>query len=214
MKINEVEQLTGITKKNIRFYEEQGLLSPGRNAENGYRVYGDREVKALKQIKMMRKLGVPIEDIRKMLNGTYTVADGMHRHLITLEREKQNLEHSAALCREMKDMNVFLSEVDADPILKQMDEMEHLGASFQNKQKEDVRIRYVAPIAAAIFWIGLMFGFILLMMRDYAIAPEDVSSVTAVPIVLCSGVSIGVLIALFQRIREIEKGEEDDARQY
>lgn len=214
MKINEVEQLTGITKKNIRFYEEQGLLSPGRNAENGYRVYGDREVRALKQIKMMRKLGVPIEDIRKMLNGTYTVADGMHRHLITLEREKQNLEHSAALCREMKDMNVFLSEVDADPILKQMDEMEHLGASFQNKQKEDVRIRYVAPIAAAIFWIGLMFGFILLMMRDYAIAPEDVSSVTAVPIVLCSGVSIGVLIALFQRIREIEKGEEDDARQY
>lgn len=214
MKINEVEQLTGITKKNIRFYEEQGLLSPGRNAENGYRVYGDREVRALKQIKMMRKLGVPIEDIRRMLNGTYTVADGMHRHLITLEREKQNLEHSAALCREMKDMNVFLSEVDADPILEQMDEMEHLGASFQNKQKEDVRIRYVAPIAAAIFWIGLMFGFILLMMRDYAIAPEDVSSVTAVPIVLCSGVSIGVLIALFQRIREIEKGEEDDARQY
>lgn len=214
MKINEVEQLTGITKKNIRFYEEQGLLSPGRNAENGYRVYGDREVRALKQIKMMRKLGVPIEDIRRMLNGTYTVADGMHRHLITLEREKQNLEHSAALCREMKDMNVFLSEVDADPVLKQMDEMEHLGASFQNKQKEDVRIRYVAPIAAAIFWIGLMFGFILLMMRDYAIAPEDVSSVTAVPIVLCSGVSIGVLIALFQRIREIEKGEEDDARQY
>lgn len=214
MKINEVEQLTGITKKNIRFYEEQGLLSPGRNAENGYRVYGDREVRALKQIKMMRKLGVPIEDIRKMLNGTYTVADGMHRHLVTLEREKQNLEHSAALCREMKNMNVFLSEVDADPILKQMDEMEHLGASFQNKQKEDVRIRYVAPIAAAIFWIGLMFGFILLMMRDYAVAPDDVSSVTAVPIVLCSGLSIGILIALFQRIREIEKGEEDDARQY
>ena len=37
MKINQVEQLVGITKKNIRFYEEQGLLSPGRNRENGYR---------------------------------------------------------------------------------------------------------------------------------------------------------------------------------
>ena len=31
MKINEVEALVGITKKNIRFYEEQGLLKPGRN---------------------------------------------------------------------------------------------------------------------------------------------------------------------------------------
>jgi len=38
MKINQVEELVGITKKNIRFYEEQGLLNPERNPENGYRV--------------------------------------------------------------------------------------------------------------------------------------------------------------------------------
>ena len=46
MKINEVEALVGVTKKNIRFYEEQGLLSPRRNSENGYRDYGDAEVEA------------------------------------------------------------------------------------------------------------------------------------------------------------------------
>ena len=33
MKINEVEAQVGITKKNIRFYEEQGLLSPGATAK-------------------------------------------------------------------------------------------------------------------------------------------------------------------------------------
>lgn len=37
MRINEVERRVGVTKKNIRFYEEEGLLKPGRNAENGYR---------------------------------------------------------------------------------------------------------------------------------------------------------------------------------
>ena len=37
VKINEVEALVGITKKNIRFYEEKGLLTPRRNSENGYR---------------------------------------------------------------------------------------------------------------------------------------------------------------------------------
>ena len=41
MKINEVETLAGITKKNIRFYEEQKLLNPKRNVENGYRVYSE-----------------------------------------------------------------------------------------------------------------------------------------------------------------------------
>ena len=66
MKINEVEAQVGITKKNIRFYEEQGLLSPRRNSENGYRDYGPEEVAALRQIKLLRKLGVPLEEIRQM----------------------------------------------------------------------------------------------------------------------------------------------------
>ena len=48
MKINEVEAQVGVTKKNIRFYEEQGLLKPGRNLQNGYREYGDREVEQLR----------------------------------------------------------------------------------------------------------------------------------------------------------------------
>ena len=74
MKINEVEALVGITKKNIRFYEEQGLLSPKRNSENSYRDYADEEVQTLQRIKLMRKLGVPIEDIRIMLTGSHTVA--------------------------------------------------------------------------------------------------------------------------------------------
>jgi len=61
MRINEVEALVGITKKNIRFYEEKGLLSPRRSTENGYRDYGEAEVAVLRQIKLMRKLGVPLD---------------------------------------------------------------------------------------------------------------------------------------------------------
>ena len=91
MKINEVEAQVGITKKNIRFYEEQGLLSPRRNSENGYRDYGEAEVAILRRIKLMRKLGVPLEEIRRMQAGG-TVADGMRRHLVTLERERRSLE--------------------------------------------------------------------------------------------------------------------------
>ena len=67
MKINEMEALVGVTKKNIRFYEEQGLLSPRRNSENGYREYGEAEIETLRRIKLMRKLGVPIPEIRLML---------------------------------------------------------------------------------------------------------------------------------------------------
>ena len=79
MKINEVEQLVGISKRNIRFYEKEGLLSPGRNADNGYRDYGEEDVETLRKIKLLRKLDVPLEEIRRMQQGELTPfwADGI-----------------------------------------------------------------------------------------------------------------------------------------
>ena len=43
MNIKEVEERTGISRQNIRYYEKQGLLHPERNLENDYRVYGEAE---------------------------------------------------------------------------------------------------------------------------------------------------------------------------
>ena len=56
MKINEVETAVGVTKKNIRFYEEEGLISPRREPGNGYRSYSEADVERLRRIKLLRKL--------------------------------------------------------------------------------------------------------------------------------------------------------------
>ena len=146
MKINEVEALVNITKKNIRFYEEQGLLSPQRNTENGYRNYSEEDVQVLRQIKLLRKLGVPIEEIRHMLTGVHTVGDGMRRHLVSLEREKQNLEHSIAFCRNLQSMDTSISLLETEKFLSEMDELEKSGTTFKNKQISDIRIRYVLQL--------------------------------------------------------------------
>ena len=123
MRINEVEALVGITKKNIRFYEAEGLLTPRRNSENGYRDYGDADVAVLRRIKLLRKLGVPLEEIRQMQSGAHTVGDGMRRHLVTLERERENLERSMELCRTLKDWEQRLDTLEADGLLERMEEM-------------------------------------------------------------------------------------------
>ena len=60
MKINEVEAAVGVTKKNIRFYEEEGLISPRREPGNGYRSYSEADVERLRRIKLLRKLDVPL----------------------------------------------------------------------------------------------------------------------------------------------------------
>ena len=216
MKINEVETQVGITKKNIRFYEEQGLLSPRRNSENGYRDYGEAEVAVLRQIKLMRKLGVPLEEIRRMQAGG-TVADGMRRHLVTLEREQKSLEQSILLCQSLKNREERLDVLDAAALLEEMERLEQTGTTFQDKQKQDAKpVRYAGAVVMALLTTALMAALIVLMVWGFTVDPADAPPLALlVVLVAIPGVIIlGVLLALFQRIKEIQKGEEDDAKSY
>ena len=216
MKINEVEALVGITKKNIRFYEEKGLLCPVRNSENGYRDYGQAEVEELRRIKLLRKLGLPIEEIRRMQEGKQTVGDGMRRHLVTLERDRQNIDEAVRLCRLLQEREIPLGELDAEDVLAEMERLEQSGTSFQNRQCQDVRIRYVAPVAiaaVAVVLLGALMGLLAWgILYDPAAAPPP--ALTAVLMAGPGLLIVGVLLALFQRVKEIGKGEIDDAKQY
>jgi len=215
LKINEVETLVGITKKNIRFYEAEGLLTPRRNSENGYREYGEAEIETLRRIKLLRKLGLPLEEIRRMQAGG-TVADGMRRHLVTLERERQDLEQSIELCRRLKSVDGRLEGLDAAALLEEMETLEQQGTTFQNRQMGDARVRYVAPVLISVGMIALMAGIIVLTLWAFGTDPE-----AAPPLPLMAGLILipvlvigGMLLALWQRVKEIGKGEIDDAKHY
>lgn len=217
MKINEVEAQVGITKKNIRFYEEQGLLAPRRNSENGYRDYGQEEVAVLKQIKLLRKLGVPLDEIRRMQRGEGTVGDGMRRHLVTLERERRSLEQSIELCASLKNREERLETLDAGAILEEMEQLEKAGTTFKNKQREDTRsLRYAGAIGMALVMTALMAALIALMVWGFTMDPADAPPwpLMVVLIAIPGVIILGVLLALAQRIGEIRKGEEDDAKNY
>ena len=217
MKINEVEQLVGITKRNIRFYEKEGLLSPVRNADNGYRDYGEEDVQTLRKIKLLRKLDVPLEEIRKMQRGTLTLTDGVRRHIIQLEREQENLSTMRSLCQRLAEADVPLAALDAEAWLAEMERMEEEeGTQFVNIRKHDTITRYAGPVIAAAVFIALMAGLIVLMiwaaLTDPAEAPPLglMIFLGAVPGVII----IGVLLALWQRIKQSQGGEEDAASKY
>lgn len=216
MKINEVETLVGVTKKNIRFYEEQGLLTPKRNVENSYREYDDEEVQTLRRIKLLRKLGVPIEEIRQMFCGTHTVADGMRRHLISLERDRRNLDQSIALCQELQAMDIPINGLDAEAILSRMEEMEQGGTAFRNNQEQDIRIQYIAPVVITVFMVLFVIGMTALIVWAYKVSPDDAPPIWFLwlTVGILAAVGGGVVLALLQRIREIGRREIDDAKHY
>ena len=91
------------------------------------------------------------------------------------------------------------------------------GATFLDRQQGDTRrIRYVAPVVVTLLTVFLMGGLIALMLWGFSIDAEDAPPLPLlVVLVAIPGVVIlGVLLAMIQRFREIEKGEAEDAKQY
>lgn len=216
MKINEVESLAGITKKNIRFYEEQGLLNPRRNADNGYREYSDEDVQILLRIKLLRKLDVPLEEIRQMFCGTHTLGDGMRRQLISLEREQRNLQQAIRLCEELTTQDIPVAQMDTQTILARMEQMEQSGTTFPNVHKQDIRVRYIAPVTVAFIMVLLMLSLAGLLLWGIRLDPENAPPMWFILtlIGIFAAIGIGCLLALSQRVQEIQKGEIDDAKKY
>jgi len=96
-----------ITPRTIRFYEDRGLLAPGRNGQN--RVYGPRDHTRLKLILRGKRLGFSLTEIREILD-LYDAPGGelgQLRRFIAKIRERR-----AALLRQREDIDAVLGELD------------------------------------------------------------------------------------------------------
>jgi DNA-binding transcriptional MerR regulator len=66
MLIGELSRQTGVPARMLRYYEDQGLLSPARDA-SGYRWYEDSDTGKVRQIRGLLDAGLPTEIIRRIL---------------------------------------------------------------------------------------------------------------------------------------------------
>ena len=213
MKINEVEQQVGITKKNIRFYEQQGLLNPKRNMENGYRDYTPEDIAELKKIKLLRKLSLPIEEIRKIQHGDLLLEDALQRQLIVLERERINLQETSGLCHSLMEDNCKYLSLIPDEYLERMVEMKKEGTKFANVSKNDIIQKKRGSMIAAGTFIIFMVFLICVLIWGYLTDPIPLW-IWGVFVFIPVAVIMAVIVALVQRIKELEGGEEDAARKY
>ena len=214
MKIYQVEELVGITKKNIRFYEEQGLLYPKRNPENDYREYSLADVKVLEKIKLLRKLSVPIEEIRLLQKNQLSFAQTMTQQIERIEKEQQNAEVMKELCARLREEASDLNALDASRYLTEMEKMEQEGTKFVDIEKEDInrKKKTGAVVGASIFCVIMLM---VLGMLIYAIVVESAPIIPMlVPGFILLSLVIGTVVVLVQRIKEIDRGEEYDARKY
>ena len=213
VKINQAEELAGITRKNIRFYEEHGLIKPGRNPENSYREYSLRDVEQLKRIKLMRMLGVPCGKIREVESGGLSLKQCMDDQIMELQNSIRTSERMQEICAAVSSEKEPFSEMDPSEYLEKIRKMEEGGVSFVNVQRTDISRRKTGAALAAAAAIIFFAGMIALVLWANHEAPVPPLVLTLI-IVFPAAVIVGVVIALRQRIKELKGGEYDDARKY
>ena len=121
------------------------------------------------------------------------------------------------LCAALTTREERLDDLDAGALLDEMARMEREGTTFQDKQRGDIRpLRYVVPGAITLLTVLLMAGLIALILWGFSIDTEEAPPLPLLIVLIAipGSVILGVVLALVQRVRELGRGEMDDARQY
>lgn len=116
--IGEVASLFGLSIDTLRYYDRENLLKPIRDPVNGYRYYTIHHISRLISILFLRKIDVPMKEIRESLDD-YALSDTYHflkekkeligrkiEHMKKLERMIDNqlkfIEHYSSGSREIR----------------------------------------------------------------------------------------------------------------
>ena len=134
MKIGEVANETGLSISNIRFYEKKGLLAPSRKEESGYRDYTTEDVSRLKTILLYRKMGLPIETIYLVFQGSVSLKVALERQTQELVKRKDEITASLELCQKaLRDTE--LEKINVDTYLDFVASEEEKGNHFVEIQE-------------------------------------------------------------------------------
>ena len=101
MTIKDVEERTGLSRSNIRFYEKEKLIEPSRNESNGYRDYSENDVENIKKIAYLRTLGISIEDIRRIMSEKVTLQEMVEKQNEVLKNQMIDLDKARFMCEKM-----------------------------------------------------------------------------------------------------------------
>ena len=138
MTIREIEALSGMTRANIRFYESEGLLTPNR-MENGYRDYTRSDLDTLHKIRLLRALGLGIDEIRKLSAGETALGEALESRLSAMQTEQRTLVRAEEVARAMLRAHADYATLDTGRYLAALE------AGAQTAVQQDVQPKLHVP---------------------------------------------------------------------
>jgi DNA-binding transcriptional MerR regulator len=123
--IKEVCKECSLTKKAVEYYEKQGLLCP-RVSENGYRDYSSRDISILKEISVLRRLGLSVDEVKDVISSSNKSATlSKYKYLMDLKMEKETIQQ--------KCLDNLIANYDINETIKYIDT--NINCLFTIKEK-------------------------------------------------------------------------------
>lgn len=170
MTIKEVEERTGMTRANVRFYENEGLIEPARTS-NGYRDYSKEDVDVLMRIKLLRALHMSLDEIKCVQNGEQELVYALGQLTHKLQNERDEAEAAEKICRTMQEDMVRYDSLDARRYLERIEDVGGLRQSmFGSVQDVEPEIcipwrRYFARTLDLNMYTLLWYVFLTLVLK-------------------------------------------------
>ena len=120
MTSKEMEARSGVPRANIRYYEAEGLLRPARRG-NGYRDYSEEDLRTLEKIKLLRRLGVSIEELRALRDGRMALSAVLDRRLAELGGEQAALGRVEQVCGALRAAGTAFDALEPGKYLSALD---------------------------------------------------------------------------------------------
>ncbi|MHB9649893.1 MerR family transcriptional regulator [Weissella paramesenteroides] len=108
--VKKMAEISGVSTRTLRYYDEISLLKPAQINESGYRLYGEKEINRLQQILFYRELNLKLEDIKKILDQpNFSVERALAKHYQKLLMKKARIESLMASIE--KTMRYYRGEI-------------------------------------------------------------------------------------------------------
>ena len=131
--VKEMSEITGVSIRTLRYYDEIGLLKPTQLTEAGYRLYDNKSLEKLQQIMFFRELEIPLTDISNIMdNPDYDKEQALLTQKSLLENKRNRLNGIIELITDvMKGVNTMSFEAFSDNDVQKM-----LDHTLENMSEE------------------------------------------------------------------------------
>ena len=171
MTIKEVEEQTGLTRSNIRFYEKEKLIEPSRNDKNGYRNYSEKDVENIKKIAYLRTLEISIEDIRNIISDKVSLTEIVKKETTTIKTQIEGLNQAKTMCERMLESgNISFDELQVE---KYVADLETYWSDHKPVFKLD-SVSFLYIWGSLITWTVITFLCLIIGILSYAKLPSKI----------------------------------------